>query len=73
MNRLISINSKSDIFHEYLSTPISDLVEYHNLSRPYDSYTNARLLVGMCMDNRKFLRIPDNFAYIIRTGGANLR
>jgi carbonic anhydrase len=25
------------------------------------------------MDNRKYLRIPDNFAYIIRTGGANLR
>jgi carbonic anhydrase len=25
------------------------------------------------MDNRKHLRIPDNFAYIIRTGGGNLR
>jgi len=25
------------------------------------------------MDNRKSLRIPDNFAYIIRAGGANLR
>lgn len=25
------------------------------------------------MDNRKQLRIPENFAYIIRTGGANLR
>jgi carbonic anhydrase len=25
------------------------------------------------MDNRKHLRIPDNFAYIIRAGGANLR
>ena len=25
------------------------------------------------MDNRKHLRIPDNFAYIIRSGGANLR
>lgn len=24
------------------------------------------------MDNRKHLRIPDNFAYIIRAGGANL-
>jgi carbonic anhydrase len=27
----------------------------------------------MCMDNRKHLHMPDNFAYIIRTGGANLR
>lgn len=25
------------------------------------------------MDNRKHLRIPDNFSYIIRAGGANLR
>ena len=25
------------------------------------------------MDNRKHLHIPDNFAFIIRTGGANLR
>lgn len=25
------------------------------------------------MDNRKHLRIPGNFAYIIRAGGANLR
>ena len=25
------------------------------------------------MDNRKHLKIPDNFAYIIRSGGANLR
>lgn len=73
MNRLVSINTKKDIFREYLDTSISDLIEYHNLSRPYDSYTNAQLLVGMCMDNRKYLTIPDNFAYIIRTGGANLR
>src|SRR5215207_6252303 len=27
----------------------------------------------MCMDHRKHLTIPDNFAYIIRSGGANLR
>ena len=27
----------------------------------------------MCMDNRKHLHIPDNFAFIIRSGGANLR
>ena len=27
----------------------------------------------MCMDHRKKMLIPDNFSYIIRTGGANLR
>ena len=31
------------------------------------------LLVGMCMDNRRHVYIPDNFAFIIRSGGANLR
>jgi carbonic anhydrase len=25
------------------------------------------------MDHRKMLRLPDNFAYILRSGGANLR
>ncbi len=30
------------------------------------------MLIGMCMDNRKNLWVPDNFAYIIRSGGANL-
>ena len=56
-----------------VDTPIGFLLEYHNLNRPFDNYTQAPLLIGMCMDNRKRLRIPDNFAYIIRTGGANLR
>jgi len=73
MNRLIAVTSPEDIFIEYKNTPIGLLLEYHNLNRSLDSYLNAQLLVGMCMDNRKHLRIPDNFAYIIRSGGANLR
>jgi carbonic anhydrase len=73
MNRLISVNSPHDIFPNLVHTPIGFLLEYHNLLRKHDSYTNAQILIGMCMDNRKHLRIPDNFAYIIRAGGANLR
>ena len=73
MNRLITISSTSDIFSEYRETPIGLLLEYHNLNKPLEVYTQAQLLIGMCMDNRKHLRIPDNFAFIIRTGGANLR
>ena len=49
------------------------LLEYHNLNRTLDEHIKAQVLIGMCMDNRKHLRMPDNFAYIIRTGGANLR
>ena len=73
MNRLVPINSKEDIFPELRDTPIGLLLEYHNLNRDYETYSQARLLVGMCMDNRKHLHIPDNFSYIIRAGGANLR
>ncbi|NJC94899.1 MAG: carbonic anhydrase [Anaerolineae bacterium] len=73
MNRLISVSSKEDIFPELRDTPIGLLLEYHNLNREYETYTQAQLLVGMCMDNRKHLHIPDNFSYIIRAGGANLR
>lgn len=73
MNRLLAINSKNDIPRQYQKTAIGTLLEYHNLERPFASYSSAQLLVGMCMDNRKHLHIPDNFAFIIRSGGANLR
>lgn len=73
MQRLIKIDSREKIFSQYLNTPIGKLLEYHNLGIEFDQYDKAQLLIGMCMDNRKQLRIPENFAYIIRTGGANLR
>ncbi len=73
MDRLIAITNESDIPPELCDTPIGMLLRYHNLQEPFQSYTQARLLIGMCMDNRKHLLIPDNFAYIIRAGGANLR
>jgi carbonic anhydrase len=73
MNRLVKVTTESDIFPEYRQTPIGLLLEYHNLNRVPDSYDSAQLLIGMCMDNRKHINIPDNFSYIIRAGGANLR
>ncbi len=71
--KLIPVHGREDIPGEYQDTAISLLVEYHNLGREFNQYSQAQLLIGMCMDNRKHLRIPDNFAYILRTGGANLR
>lgn len=73
MKRLIPVRCQDDIPTGYRGTPIGRLLEYHNLGRPHDSYRAAELLVGMCMDHRHRLRIPDNFAYILRAGGANLR
>ena len=69
----LPVTCRADILPIYRQTPISLLLEYQNCGRPFDAYVMAQLLIGMCMDNRKMLRIPDNFAYILRAGGANLR
>lgn len=71
--RLISITNESDIPARYSDTPIGDLLRYNNIKKPFGIYDKAEMLIGMCMDNRKQLTIPNNFAYIIRTGAANLR
>ncbi len=73
MNRLVPVNSVSDIPKIYRKSPIGLLLAYHNLNHPFKIYTQAQLLIGMCMDSRKHLHIPDNFAFILRAGGANLR
>lgn len=73
MNQLISISKLEDISEEYRDTPIGHLLAYHNLKHDFDDYAQAPLLIGMCMDHRKRLHIPEKFAYVIRTGGANLR
>ena len=73
MSKLLPINDVLDIPLAYRKTPIGLLLEYHNLSRPFENHPVAELLVGMCMDNRKRLNIPAGFAYVLRTGGGNLR
>lgn len=73
MDRLIRINKVSDIPAVYQNTPIGLLLEYHNLNRGFENYTDAQLLIGMCMDHRNNLNLPEKFTYRIRTGGANLR
>jgi carbonic anhydrase len=73
MHRLVTVSAPADIPPEYRTTPIAQLLEFHNFKQPLEPFEKARLLIGMCMDNRKHLRIPDNFAFILRAGGANLR
>jgi carbonic anhydrase len=73
MSKIINIKTADDILPEYRNTPIGLLLEYHNLNKAYDTYSEAQMLIGMCMDNRKHLHMPDNFSFIIRSGGANLR
>ena len=74
MNRLVRISSEDDIPVAYREGPIGALLKYHDLGAPLpERAARPELLIGMCMDSRKHLRIPDNFAFILRTGGANLR
>lgn len=73
MAHLVSVNSKDYIFKKYQNTPVADLLEYQNLGKPLAKYTHPKMLISMCMDYRKNMHIPEWFAYVIRTGGANLR
>jgi carbonic anhydrase len=43
MNRLIAVKTKEDIFPELRGTPIGLLLEYHNLDRAHETYTQAKL------------------------------
>jgi carbonic anhydrase len=67
------VTTRADIPERLRGTPLEELLEYHNLGRDLTPVPAPRLLIGMCMDNRKHLLIPDNFAFILRAGGANLR
>jgi carbonic anhydrase len=72
-DKLISVNTPEEIPLEHRGTPVGHLLEYHNLGRELEAVERAEILLGMCMDNRKVLRTPDNFAFVLRTTGANLR
>ena len=74
MIRLAPVERAADILPAYRDTPVAALLRYHNLGEPLPRTTgSAELLIGMCMDHRKDLTIPNEFAYVIRAAGGNLR
>lgn len=73
MENLVAVTKLDDIFNEYRDTPVGLLLEYHNLDRQFENYDSAQLLIGTCMDNRISLKTPNKYAYIIRTGGGNIK
>ncbi len=73
MAQVIPVNYRDDILPEYRETPVGLLLEYHNLGRATGPVASPQLLLGMCMDSRKSLRIPNDFAFVLRTAGANMR
>lgn len=72
-DRAVPVRSAAEIFPEYRGTPVERLLAYHNLKQPAPPYDRAEMLISMCMDSRKRLEIPDNFAFVIRTAAGNLR
>jgi carbonic anhydrase len=73
MPQIIPVNYHEDILPEYRDTPVGLLLEYHNLGRATGAAAVPQLLIGMCMDSRKSLHIPNDFAFVLRTAGANMR
>ena len=73
MPQIIPVNYRDDILPEYRESPVGLLLEYHNLGRAAGVAVAPQLLIGMCMDSRKSLRIPNDFAFVLRTAGANMR
>ena len=73
MAQITAVNYVDDILPEYRDTPVGRLLEYHNLGRAMGTTAAPELLIGMCMDSRKSLRIPNDFAFVLRTAGANMR
>jgi carbonic anhydrase len=73
MAQIIPVKCRDDILPEYQGTPVGLLLEYHNLGRAIDSAQAPQMLIGMCMDSRKSLRMPNDFAFVLRTAGANMR
>jgi carbonic anhydrase len=71
---LVRVSTRADVIDTYKSTPVESLLCYHNMHEPLPPpLEKPVLLVGMCMDHRADLRIPNEFAYILRSAGANLR
>lgn len=69
---LVPVSGVSDILPVYRGTAVDDLLAYHNLGTPHRQHTQADLLIGMCMDHRLQLRVPSDFACVLRCAGANL-
>ena len=73
MNDLISIKAFNDIPGPLQNTVIGRLLAYHNVGHAFAHYERPELLIVMCMDYRESLRLPENFAYVIRVAGARVR
>lgn len=73
MARLVPIVKDADIPEPLQQTPIGVLLRSNNMGKidvtPSDT---PELIIGMCIDYRKSLFLPRDWAYVIRREGANM-
>ncbi|MCX7862635.1 MAG: hypothetical protein N2449_06540 [Bacteroidales bacterium] len=69
---ITAVKSKENIPILLKNSPLEKLLLYHNLQQTHHTYNVAELIIATCVDHRISLKIPEKFAYIIRTGGVNL-
>lgn len=68
----VPVDRDAHILPDDRGTPVGDLLHYHNLGAPHRSHTQPDLLIVTCMDHRVQLRMPPNFAFVLRSAGANV-
>lgn len=62
------------VIEQYLSDAeqaIDILMQSHNDGVHYAAFEKPQLAIVTCMDFRIRLQLPDDFAFVLRTGGAN--
>ena len=73
ITRLLPVKSEDDIPEALKDTPIATLLKCQNLGQVESSLSDSpELIIGMCIDYRKSLTLPQNCAYVIRRTGANM-
>lgn len=70
--KLVPVHDASDILPAYRETAVGEFLAYHNLGAPHRIHPKPELLIGACMDYRLKLRLPPDFAFVLRCAGANL-
>lgn len=63
----------SDIPAIFRHSPIEDLIAYQNIGKSFKHHSNPELLIVTCIDTRIQLKLPPNFAHVIRIGGAQAK
>jgi carbonic anhydrase len=71
--RILAVESADSVPAILRNTPIDALLRSHNLGE-FDIATGSspELIIGKCIDYRKSLRLPRDWAYILRREGANM-